>query len=882
MSEVSETEKSDIEEAGLTLLVGSFKDFVDSVLLLRETPEDGSTIENIERKLWIKAADQQIGITVAEHKQYIPQFTCYYEGYLNDQAESIKEMNTKEVCDLWKTQPEDALLAVGHYIERTGFHEIKKKMQKAINSVAKLRTNRIFVISGKRASGKSVLARQLLSVAYNEFDQPSLMLSPNASYINSVEEMDRNLTTSGWDARLIDKFLSSFYDDINQEDKSVVPVFLADHSVHRLGALDYLINYLENHGKPCLVILTLNDNEYEELSSNNPIERLLKLFEHDHIPIGHKLDDDEIHALFDVISKLDQRVYDNRNILIHRAISPESCDRDVLLILYTWFDRQFRRLEEIIASQIEALNEEPELRDIYLSVAVFHQFNISPSVSICAEAVGLTIEKFTSIRGLPIFKALINVNNILPSPGSELISTRHAEFSRRILNSVMPDSDSQVKLMSRILACCGPKQVEFVRSVLNYLFRYNAILTVEQVTFLKEATEINLKKDYVLNHQFASYLIRERTQLDTARYYLDLALTEYENNSSVLHSLGNLCYNLYKMNYEIDPTKANQYFDDAKSYFARSRALNGTKEEHGYFTDIDMTRHMVNSFHLTDKKKALLMAEQHALTLEALRVIPFERQNLLRQSLGGEVHFRDIPQKDRDIIKQEVMSGKASPLLLEYYSSDLLSSPKAKNWKRLSDLILKYWDIAINQAQTAIIIALIAKKGFIKNASTRFELLRPFYDNLVRHRSTQINFVLLAEYVRLIQVDAFILGKFSFLRSAMGDVVDLYRDSKPRFLSDEYILDSKYYNFDENNTQELIHIFEDSIDFSRSVYAERFNRLVQVPNEDGTRYFTVQMDPIDHFFIKALKKETAMRGRVELSFNVKQTFDGFMATNFRS
>jgi hypothetical protein len=43
----------------------------------------------------------------------------------------------------------------------------------------------------------------------------------------------------------------------------------------------------------------------------------------------------------------------------------------------------------------------------------------------------------------------------------------------------------------------------------------------EQIAKLKEATEVKLGKDYVLNHQYAAYLIRENLDLDDARFYLD-------------------------------------------------------------------------------------------------------------------------------------------------------------------------------------------------------------------------------------------------------------------------------------------------------------------------------------------------------------------------
>jgi hypothetical protein len=848
LRDVSPTNRSDIEDAGLTLLEGTFQEFMDSVVALKKEQKTPLAVKDIEQKIWIKTAGKEVELTIAEHKQFCSQFTSYYEGYLEDEAQKLEGIPQKKVVDLWKTHPTDKILSKGYYIKRTIFDEVEKQLKNAIAKVARTKSPELLVITGKSASGKSALARQLVAYAYSELRQPALILSHQASYLDKPVGSEKLISVSGWNGKQIDKFLSLFSHDNEDGRLKTIPVILADHLFHRLGALDHLLRYLENHSKPCVLILTLNQDEYEEARVSDAVDRLLQLYKYYPLSISHKLDDQEIDELFKVVSGLEPRVRDQRDLLIDRAKQPHEC----------------------------------ELKNFYLSVAVFHQYNFSPRISLCAKALGISMDAFSSLRSQPAFKILIDIDTNLIESGVELVATRHSEFSRRVLNELVPDIDAQVDLMCHIFSLCGLADLQFTRDFLNYICRYKALLTVKQVTRIKEATEKRLSKDYLLNHQFGAYLIRERTSLDDARYYLDIALQENPDNGSIVHSLGNLCYNLYKSTIDSDPQKAMEYYDRAKEYFARSRTLTNIRDEHAYFTDIDMMRYRINSSSDVKTSNAFLKAEMYALTFEALRVVPFERQNLLRDLIGQEVPFRELPDRDRELVRAEIMNRKASPLLLEYYAKSLLSYPKAKNWQRLSKLVSLYWESAKKEPATAIVLGLITKHAFIKNAETRFELLRSFFDRLIRYQETKINFVLLAEYARLIQIDALVLGKYDFLRTITGDIIDIFRESKPRFLGDEFVLDTKYYCFDGDDSKTLIKYFEGKVDFSSSKEARRYQNMVNLDRYEGLRFFDIELDPISRYYIRGIHKEVAIRGKAELSFCIKHTYDGFLATDFRT
>jgi hypothetical protein len=325
-----------------------------------------------------------------------------------------------------------------------------------------------------------------------------------------------------------------------------------------------------------------------------------------------------------------------------------------------------------------------------------------------------------------------------------------------------------------------------------------------------------------------------------------------------------------------------EYYDQAKDCFARSRALRNNRDEHAYFTEIDMISYRINNVSATNRTNALLRAEQHALTFEALRVVPFDRQNLLRNLIGREIPFTELSGRDKKLAIDEIMDGRSSPLLLEYYAQSLLLVRDAKSWQQLSKLVSLYWPSAQTDPATATVIGLIAKNAFIKNAESRFELLRGFYDKLIRYQEARINFVLLAEYVRLIWTDALVLEKYDFLRATIGDIIEVFRESKPTFLNEEFILDKKYYCFNDGDSQLLVELFKDkNTSFSSRQHARRYQKLVNMNYYEGLKFFNIELDPISRYYIKGVRKEVAGRGNMELNFCIKHVYDGFLAADFR-
>lgn len=876
LKDVEPLDQSDIEDAGIKLLDGSFEEFLDAVDELVKSKEEILGEVDIEQRIRVETLGEELDLSIAERNQYSLQFTFYYNSYLDELKREIESYPPNKILDLWKREPSDKILSKGYYIERASSGKIRECLKDEITGVEMDRTPRVLVIAGKRASGKSTLARQLMKYVYADLKQPSITLSKDANYYIEKDDTSESINISRWNNQLIDKFLSLVYHKQDLDDLNLVPVFLADNLPHRIGVLDNLINYLQNHNKPCVLILTLNPDEFEILNDPQSSEPLLHHYISDKFEINHKLDDEEIYSLFEIVSKIRPEIRDHREELINRAIEPSECDRDILIILYTWFDRNFRKFEEIVQEEIEKLEENSSLKNHYLSIAVFHQYGFSPNISRVAEAVGLSMEEFSKIRSTPLFKGLIDIDE------RNFATTRHPEFSRKIITKLIPEIEDQIKLMGKTLSACTISDTQFVRGFLKYIYGYGASFNINQVTKLKVATEKNLHDDYVINHQFAAYLIHEKKYFDKARKYLDLADKKYPLNPSIIHSMGNWCYNLFKEKLEKNPERAMEYYEAAEKYFEKSRSLERTADEYGYYTHIDMIRYRLDHVDDAEETRVILKAQKEALLIEALEVVPFERQNYLRRLMGLETPFEKLPDKDKEIIKNQVIFGYASPILLEYYTKSLLLDKSEENWNLLNNIISQYWGSAKTEPTMAIVLCLLAKKAFIKNAESRFELLRTYFDQLIRYKELKINFVLLAEYVRLILIDALVLEKFDFLKTVMIDITEIFREAKPRFLKDEFVLEGEYYKLDESDTERLKKYYLSGIRYSSSNVAERYQKLAFLNDCQDGRFFKIQIDPETGYFIKGICREVTLRGTVDLSFNIKYRFDGFWATNLRT
>jgi len=875
-------QKEELEDLDINLLEGSLEDFLSAIEGgVAQRPGQAIPSETSTYEYW----DGKTEYSAAELEEIGTQFHFYHSQFFKSQKERFDGLPESARSDAWKSRPGLPFLYSGRPIRRDCFKDAYSKLVNEARAAARSGSSRVLFIEGERAAGKSVLAHALAQAYYQETKNHVVLLNAAATSSETRADGSEDLI-SGWNARLVNKFLSQGIRSLDGSEDPHIPLLVADHCAHKQDALYNLVRLLGNHGKQVLVLLTVNPEESgtSRVSEEpSPELRLAQFYRSTKVVVPHALSDNEIGLLFGRVSQDRPSMNAERDRLLFMARASEQAARDILVILYLWFDKNFRRLEEIIDEESAKLRAHPRLMELYLSVAVFHQYNLSPRINLCLRACKIGFNEFAVLREDPFFRTFIKLSGS-KSDESEDSFTRHPDFTRRILAQLCSGIEQQVVLMRKVLAACEQRDLQFVRAFFDYVYDFGLGFSVSDVTAFKEATEGQplFAKDVALNHRFAAYLIREKSDLDRARYYLDLADKESPyRNSSITHSLGALSYARFRQNIEADRGQALRDYASAKEYFKASRRGKPIPDEYGYVTDCDMTRDLLQSTPTTDAKlRAELEGENQALMFEAMKVVPKEGQNYLSRRLEHLQPFKQLPLESRKVLEEQIFSGSASGTLIRYYSASLLEHKEAKNWHKLSRLVSTYENS--DDIHTQVAVGTISKHGFLRAASSRFERLRANYDRLIKFRDSAIGFLELSEYIRLLQVDAFVLEKFEFLRSIVADVSEIFRYSFPRFLQDEYILQHQFYHFEEDEEDTLkAYYVEHSGDFGvfNALSARRLTKFVELPDPHEL-YFKVQIDPISRFYVRGIRKELATdKRRFELTFSIKHAFDGFKVTD---
>ncbi len=464
---VDEDTRFDLEHCDINLLEGSFENFVDEVEKIKANKQQ-EIYEYVEtkEKIYITAHGNTNSLTRELVEQNINQFLIYYDSYLDEKREQEIGISQQHLIDRWKTQHSDVFLATQRYIKRSQFDHFFSELSGVVNEVQTTKSSHIFHITWDRASGKTVLVKQLAIHIFEQLNVPVIILNPNAS--TCVQENGKSVEIQGWDVRLIDKFISNINHNQGNDTNPPVTLLVADHLFHKQFSIDILLKYLENHNKPCVLLLTSNVSSSKNKEKK---ERIFSLYNMTKFRLNQYLDDIEIDDLFDSVKRDRSEIESRRQFLINKA--KNDCHRDLLFILYSWFDHNFRRLEEIIIEESAKLEKESTaLRGLYLTVALFHQYNYSPRISLCADALGIGIVEFQKLSDNPIFKSFLKLfaSSDECEDFGHLAFTRHPEFARRIIRELLPQSDKQIEYISKVIRCTKLSDLQFIQNFLIMVF----------------------------------------------------------------------------------------------------------------------------------------------------------------------------------------------------------------------------------------------------------------------------------------------------------------------------------------------------------------------------------------------------------------------------
>ncbi len=897
LKDVNEDTKFELEDLDINILNGTFNDFVDEIEKIHNSSGDKNRNELLEiepkeiRINYLSDHIQVLEISKAEYNKNCEQFITYHNDYFTDRKSDFQRLNKSEIIDAWKSQPSDMFIFSDRCIKRTQhdqiFAEIKIQIDnirnaKSNDDLIKANQNNKLIFWGERGAGKSVLIRQVCKQVYEEIGSPIIFLREDAMYVENND--GKELIMSGWNGKTLDKFLSHF--SRSAEGKSVVPVIVADHLPHMLYSIKNLYKHLLNHGKELVLILILNESDYlkekNEQSSIDVADKEYVVYRP--IKINHLLDDVEVNELFASVKNDNLRINEFKPQLIQKAKDPDFGKKDLLFILYMWFDENFRRLEDIILEEAKKINADENFKNLYLAIAVFQQYNLEPRIDLCAIALGISEKSFSELRDNALFQSLIKLRKHDYFFESYAL-TRHSRFTRKMLNEIISGSveeklDYQIGIIDKVLREIRPIDLDFVRLLFNSLYEAR-IYKSSDIIRLKEASETKdfFKKDFILNHQFAAYLIRENAKEHFTRvsYYLDVALENAPelSRSAIMHSKGHLEFKYYSNTGDL------VHFEKAKDYFERVRATSNIPDEPDYVTEIDMITERINR-EKEARSKSMLKVERSALISEAVSVVSPERHNYLLNRQQFATPFEQLNKDDRKNIIENIFSGKASHTILKYFLDSKIAKKNSDSWQKIKEIINLYYNDKSTLA-TLVILSNYTKIGFILTAEQRFDFLRKYFDAIVKDKDNNLNFSLVAEYQRILLVDALVLGKYDFIKGATDDYRSTYRNSFPSYQKDEYIMPTNYYSFQNDKEGQIGKYINKSDDFYSFRKAQRFEKLVYLEHNRTDNYFHITMDHYSRFYIRGLRRELQgdAQSRLNLDFCVRFGSDGFRAADIR-
>lgn len=898
LKSIDDETRFELEDLDINILSGDISEFVDSVdnLYKNETIYSTTISDNLDNTISISYLSdhiQKLVLPKSEYDKNSEQFIAYHDHYFTERKSEFQKLNKQEIFDAWKSQPTDMFVFSNRTIQRSQHNQIFEAIKQKIDSVTKSSSDQKdttssiknnIVLWGERGAGKSVLIRQVCKEIYEKLGSPVLFLRDDSVYVENNDGTE--VIVSGWNGKTFDKFLSHF--SRTSEGRSCVPVIVADHLPHMLYSIKTLYKHLLNHGKEIVLVMVLNESDYlkerdSSIIDDNSTDKEFAGFTA--IKVNHVLDDLEINTLFDSVKNDNLRINEFRPTLIQKAKDPAFGKQDLLFILYMWFDEKFRRLEDIILEEAKKIKDNEEFRKLYLSIAVFQQYNLEPRIDLCAISQNISQKAFSLLKADPLFQSLIKLRKHDYYFESYAL-TRHANFTRKLLNELLSGTNDQkileqVTIIENVLKAIRPIDLDFVRLLFNNLYD-SRIFGPSDVIKLKEASETKnfFKSDFILNHQFAAYLIRENAKdhFDKVQYYLDIAFDTAppQSKAAILHSKGHLEFKKY-----VNTGDLNHYFK-AKDFFERVRSSSNIPDEPDYVTEIDMITERINK-EKDLQEKTLLKVERTALINEAMFVVSPERQNYILNRQEFAIPFDSLKKEERKEIVDFIRSAKAPHTVIKYYLDSKLTNKNSDGWERINEVVQLYYNDNSPLA-TIVILSSITKSSFVLTAEQRFDFLRKYFDKIVKDKENNLNISLVAEYQRLLLIDAFVLGKFDFIKGAMDDYKSTYRHSFPSYQKDEYILPGEYYNFSSTNKQTQIDLFiYHSEDFYSYKKAQRYERLVYLEHNRTDNYFHIIMDQYSKFYVRGLRRELQgdAQSRISLDFCIRFGRDGFRAADIR-
>lgn len=372
------------------------------------------------------------------------------------------------------------------------------------------KNNKILVLLGDDGSGKTTLVKRIAFDLAFKKELPTFL-------INDLGFSSKNIFFDS----LLEKILMQYSDQVEDTGKGeeVKFIFIIDNASRNAQGAIRLFNFLTGNGRPLLMILVDRGEDLKDLFPNP--EAYSNLINKKNIFIlPDELNDDEIALSAIYLIKSGFWDFESERLI---EIIKKDYGRSLFSTLYSLIEPSRPPLTQIAQDQFLELSEKG--KQLYLSVAILHQFGFEPPFELIRRTVPIPpIELVDIFNTYPGSQLLVLRET---DSGLDIIRTRHRILSFKIIDIFKPNYEEQVEILEKIVACANfasETERDFLVSFLVGTFGHKkeSPFSIEQRIHLFR-TAIQTNEDQVLLHHLA-LLEKRNGNIAIAKELIECAL----------------------------------------------------------------------------------------------------------------------------------------------------------------------------------------------------------------------------------------------------------------------------------------------------------------------------------------------------------------------
>jgi len=415
--------------------------------------------------------------------------------------------------------------------------------------------------------------------------------------------------------------------DPDPSDIATVPCLIADDCAERSNEVISLFRNLVKNKRRFVLILSLRDEEYSELSQSHPFIKKSRRYQPEMLEEPRE----DVQRLIDFCATNGVATFKDeaqRHLVANRIIEEEA-GGSLLLALQVIFDHQHRPFSEIVRGIWDALPDDLA-KLLFLRVSTWHRFGKSfrPRLYSLLQSFAAHQHKYIlDTYRKYLDRRLLFEHDVEAEP---CVSTLHTLWAAKLVEvaDIAPAAfDDELLAVLRQMTR-NIHDLELIRRLLKKVTDYKVGLSSDDKNQeLFETSASVTSDDWVVCHQFANYLL-QRSEFEMASSWMDRALAKNPDHPPLHHTKGNI-FRRWGMALFLEnkSQEADKKFKSARASFAVSRVRRDA-DEFGYVTHLDMLLYLMLR-EPDEGKKANLVAEGIQLYQKGMRAVPEDRFNYL-------------------------------------------------------------------------------------------------------------------------------------------------------------------------------------------------------------------------------------------------------------